>query len=94
MRLKNRGSALRFRELADRASGAARSSWRTLVTYAELVSFPENRMHLSNAYQPLVMSHLVRSRGVATVEELAVSSLTGDERVIDYYARRVRETEL
>jgi diadenosine tetraphosphate (Ap4A) HIT family hydrolase len=61
------------------------------MTYDELLDFLKNRMRLSHVYQPLLVLCLVRAGGRATLRQLAVSFLVGDDSIVDYYVERIRQ---
>jgi len=61
------------------------------MTYDELLDFLKNRMRLSHVYQPLLVLYLVRAGGRATLRQLAVSFLVGDDSIVDYYVERIRQ---
>jgi len=64
------------------------------MTYEQLVDFLENKMSMSNVYQPLLITALVGAGGMATVRQLAQVFLSQDESQLLYYEKRVKEMPL
>jgi ATP adenylyltransferase len=61
------------------------------MTFDELKSFIEERMRMSQIYQPLLIKTLVDANGHATIRQLAAEFLGHDESQLLYYEKRIKE---
>lgn len=61
------------------------------MKYSELIDFLENRMRMSQIYQPLLIRSLVDAGGSATIRQLAQVLLSHDESQLLYYEKRIKE---
>lgn len=64
------------------------------MTYQDLVDFLENRMRMSQIYQPLLIRALVDAGGAATLRQLAQAFLVQDESQLLFYEKRIKDMPL
>jgi ATP adenylyltransferase len=55
------------------------------MNYAELKGFLIEKMRMSHIYQPVMIKHLLRNKGVATDTDIAREISLQDPSQIEYY---------